>query len=37
VLRALALGQVSLRPGEIEIEAGVQLLLRRHGPGFDVG
>ena len=32
VLRPLALGQVALRPREIEVQAGVQLLLRRsHG------
>jgi hypothetical protein len=37
VLRPLALGQVALRPGEVEVEAGVELLLRRHTCGFDVG
>ena len=37
VLRPLALGQVALGPGEVEVEPGVELLLRRHMPGFDVG
>jgi hypothetical protein len=36
VLRALALRQVALRPGEVEVEPGVELLLRRrHVSGFD--
>ena len=37
VLRPIALGQVALRPREVEIQAGVELLLRRHRAGFDVG
>jgi hypothetical protein len=37
VLRPLPLGQVALGPGEVEVQAGVELFLRRHRPEFDVG
>jgi hypothetical protein len=37
VLRPLTLGQVALRPGEIQVETRVQLLLCRHILWFDVG
>jgi hypothetical protein len=37
VLRTHALRQVALRPREVEVQAGVELLLRRHRAGFDVG
>ena len=38
VLRPLALGQLGLRPGEVEVQRRVQLILRDgHATGFDAG
>jgi hypothetical protein len=37
VLRALALGELALRPGDLEVGDGRQQGLRRHGPIFAGG
>ena len=37
VLRPLPLRQITFGLREVEVQAGVELLLRRHTPGFDVG